>query len=233
MRRTWMFAIIALAGGTAIRAIGAERWSRLVRNLDRRSGLTTTWGTGLYGRVAPRLFAGLYARVADDVASVRHEGTVLDVGTGPGLLVIEIARRAPRLEVVGVDPSPDMLAAARLTVAAAGLTGRVRFERGEAAALPFADGSFDLAVSTLSLHHWERVPDALRELHRVLRPGGRLWLYDVRFAAYSVRELRALAVGTPFADQDVQRAPVRTGRLPVATVVRFALNRRPGQPDSR
>jgi ubiquinone/menaquinone biosynthesis C-methylase UbiE len=217
--------LLGLAVFLAAKLVGAERWARLARGLDRRSGLFTTWGAGPYSRIAPRLLRGFYRCVADDVVSGLSRGAVLDVGAGPGTLALEIARRQPSLEVVGVDISPEMLAIARANAQREGLDGRVRFETGDAARLPFADRSFDLVVSTLSLHHWPDLAASLRELHRVLRPGGRAWLYDVRALSHSAREFRAAAAETPFAGQSIERRPVHAGWLPVAPFVRFALTR--------
>jgi ubiquinone/menaquinone biosynthesis C-methylase UbiE len=67
----------------------------------------------------------------------------------------------------------------------------VSFTVGDVADLPFTDDSFDLIVSSMSQHHWIDVEGAIRSLRRVLGPGGRLWIYDVRFvlrrAARAVR----------------------------------------------
>ena len=58
---------------------------------------------------------------------------------------------------------------------------RVHFDSGNIAHLPYPDRSFDLVVSTISMHHWHELEQPLRELYRVLRPGGQLWIYDFRF----------------------------------------------------
>jgi ubiquinone/menaquinone biosynthesis C-methylase UbiE len=154
---------------------------------------------------------------------------VLDIGTGPGLLALEIARRGPDLDVVGLDIAPLMLDKARANARGAGLEDRVAFELGEAARLPFSDSSFDLVLSTLSLHHWSDLKAALTELYRVLRPGGRLWLYDMRGVSYSARELSSVFAHTPFGGTQLQESHLRAGRLPFALYKRFANRRNQGR----
>jgi ubiquinone/menaquinone biosynthesis C-methylase UbiE len=88
----------------------------------------------------------------------------LDLGTGTGQGAFAIARRFPHTQVVGVDLAEGMLAEARRKTPAE-LAERVRFESGDASALPFADGSFDVAA------HANMIP-FFDELERVLAPGG-------------------------------------------------------------
>jgi ubiquinone/menaquinone biosynthesis C-methylase UbiE len=76
--------------------------------------------------------------------------------------------------------------------------------------LPFADDSFDTVVTSYSMHHWDHPAEAVPELARVLRPGGRLYVYDFGFAPFDVltdtaRE-RGLFTGGP-----VRKAKIRTG----------------------
>lgn len=151
--------------------------------------------------------------------------TALDVGTGPGALAIEIAMRCGSCSVIGVDVAPEMLATAEDRARGAGVADRVAFRVADAAALPLADGSVDVAVSTLSLHHWRDVPAILRELHRVVRPGGHVLIYDLRFS-YSARQFASFVAQTPFAGGKVAYAPLRAGSLPFAAFTRFELARR-------
>ncbi|MBM0232580.1 class I SAM-dependent methyltransferase [Micromonospora sp. STR1_7] len=134
-----------------------------------------------YDRLSGRMLAGLYDRVARDVCAVAS-GPVLDVGTGPARLLRTVASRRPDLHLTGVDVSPQMVAVARQRVTEAGLTDRVTVDVADATALPYPDGSFAVVVSTLSLHHWPVPVAAVSELLRVLRPGGRLLIYDFRSA---------------------------------------------------
>lgn len=115
-------------------------------------------------------------------------GKAADLGCGPGLLVAELVRQAPGLHVTGVDLANEMLAQAEETARAAGLDERAAFKKGDVRRLPFPDGSLDLVVSTLSLHHWSDPPVVFDELARVLRPpdpergilGGAFVIFDLR-----------------------------------------------------
>lgn len=148
-----------------------------------------------YDRLASRVMAPVYAKAAAEAARLAPpDGTVLDAGTGPGRLVIELATRRPDLTVLGMDISPDMVTTARRNVEAAGVAGRTRIERADVADLPLPTGSIDLIISTASFHHWADVPGAARELRRVIRPGGHILIYDLRFAPW--RRLAA-AVDAP------------------------------------
>jgi ubiquinone/menaquinone biosynthesis C-methylase UbiE len=130
-----------------------------------------------YDRVAGRVASRIYRRVAADVAALALPAgaRVLDVGTGPGRLPRLLADTCPGLVVEGVDLSPEMVEHAR--AAAAGLP--VTYAVADVAHLPHADASVDVVVSSLSLHHWADREAGLREVARVLKPGGRAWIYDV------------------------------------------------------
>lgn len=172
-----------------------------------------------YDRLAGRAFGRLYARVAADVAGAGLEtgSRVLDVGTGPGRVPIAIAKAAPYLQVEGLDLLPEMIDHARRAATAAGVADRVTFTVGDVAALPYRDASFDLIVSSMSQHHWPDARAGLRELRRVLRPGGHLWIYDLRPA---LRRADA-AARDAFPAGPVRREPVRAGRFPISLVGRL------------
>lgn len=103
---------------------------------------------------------------------------VLEIGCGTGNVTVRAKRAAPGADVVGTDPDP--LALARAQRKARGLSG-IRFERAYAQQLPFADGEFDRALSSMMLHHLDEdvKAGAVAELHRVLRPGGQLHIVDI------------------------------------------------------
>ncbi len=102
---------------------------------------------------------------------------VLDIGTGTGVLAVEALHRWPSIEVVGVDPSSEMLDRAardadeRLELK---IRARLSFRTAFAAELPFPDAGFDLAMSSFVLQLVPSRKAALAEAHRVLRPGAEL-----------------------------------------------------------
>ena len=126
-----------------------------VRHLAHFNALFTGRGSRVYDVVMVRLTRRLYQRVIADVAALTlGEGKVLDVGTGPGTLVRDLARRLPGLQVYGIDLSEDMIGLARAHARREQLEERVHFERGDVAHLPYPYQSFDVVVSTISMHQW-------------------------------------------------------------------------------
>jgi SAM-dependent methyltransferase len=175
-----------------------------------------------YDQLASRFLHGLYARVAADVAAAGlHDGArVLDVGTGPGRVPLAIAQALPGLRVEGLDLSAEMIASARRNATDAGLDDKVRFTVGDVADLPHPDDTFDLIVSTMSQHHWPDAVAGLRELRRVVRPGGQIWIYDLRFA---LGRAEAAARGA-FPAPGLHRELLRTGRLPLRLIGRLTID---------
>jgi demethylmenaquinone methyltransferase/2-methoxy-6-polyprenyl-1,4-benzoquinol methylase len=96
---------------------------------------------------------------------------ILDVASGTAAVAIELARTY-RCDVVGLDQSPEMLAAGRQRIATAGLADQIRLVEGTAERLPFDDASFDALTFTYLLRYVEQPGQTLAELARVVRPGG-------------------------------------------------------------
>ena len=143
-----------------------------------------------------RLFLGsLFGPIAADAAAtaeatalaIAPDGArVLEVGCGPGHLSIRLARQHG-LDTTGLDLDPAMIERARANADRAGEGfGRLpparlpSFLVGDVASLPFPNGSFDLIVSTMSMHHWADPAAGLAEIARVLRPGARALVWDFR-----------------------------------------------------
>jgi ubiquinone/menaquinone biosynthesis C-methylase UbiE len=165
----------------------------------------------IYDVMSRRLLRGMYRRLAHDVAEVAPDGgAVLDVGTGPGVLLVELAARRPDLRLAGVDLSADMIAAATRNLRPFG--ERVSARVGDVTSLPFPDRSFDLIVSSLSLHHWDHPEAAVPELARVLSPGGRVHIYDFPFAPFD-KLADAARTSSVLEGRPPQRTPIRTGVL--------------------
>lgn len=169
-----------------------------------------------YDFAARRLLRRVYRRFAEDLADAAPEGgAVLDAGTGPGILLVELARLRPDLQLSGVDLSGDMVAAAARNLAEFGERASAR--HGDVTDLPFPADSFDIVVSSLSLHHWDHPEAAAPELVRVLRPGGRVYIYDVRRAPFD--ELTAGFPGNP----RPRLTPIRSWPPVLPQVVRYVV----------
>ena len=186
---------------------------------------------GTLGRLAGRVMAWENARANALVVDV------LGVGSGPGVAVAAALARAPRGFVAGVDRSPVMVGQARRRNRAAIRAGRAAIEHGDAAALPFPAGRFTRALSVNASQHWHDVPAGVRELHRVLRPGGRVAIAlraqrdagarDPHAHGADDTDIRALTALLHEAGFDaVERRTDDLGRETLVTL----LARRPGEP---
>ena len=173
-----------------------------------------------YDHYTVRIFRGIHRRVAEDVAEAAPEGgTVLDAGCGTGRLAAQIARLRPDLRVQGVDLEPGMVEVAARRAEQEDLSGRVQFTVADLADLPLPAGSVDLVVSTASMHHWADPGAVIASLDRVLRPDGRMWIYDFRpIPAGRVRSASRKL------NRRVDRTLIRTGRFPAALFQRLAVD---------
>jgi ubiquinone/menaquinone biosynthesis C-methylase UbiE len=118
-------------------------------------------------------------------ASIVHQPeSVLDVGCGTGRLLRRAYRYWPEAQLIGVDPAQGMIEKAKL------LTPNATFFTAMAESLPLQDNSVDLAISTTSFHHWQDQSAGIREVARVLRPGGYFILVDASFPDWLVGAFR-------------------------------------------
>jgi demethylmenaquinone methyltransferase / 2-methoxy-6-polyprenyl-1,4-benzoquinol methylase len=143
------------------------------------------------------------------VSRIPAEATrVLDVASGTAAVSIELARAAPSRTIVGVDQSAEMLAAGRARVQRAGLAARIELREGRAEVLPFADGEFDALTVTYLLRYVEDPAATLRELARVVRPGGTIAMQEFGVPSGIWRPLWELyvRVGLPLAGAAVSPA---------------------------
>lgn len=110
-----------------------------------------------------------------EVADPRPDRRALDIATGGGHTALALAPRVR--EIVVTDITPEMLAVARAHLESKGVKNAL-YREADACALPFPDGSFDLVTCRIAPHHFPDVVAFVREMHRVLRPGGRAVLID-------------------------------------------------------
>ena len=144
----------------------ADTFARVADGYDRLNrilslGLDVTWRR----RALALLASGLPAEGRTDI---------LDLATGTADFAIAAARRFPKARVTGLDITPAMLELGARKVADEGLAGRIRLLAGDAAALPFADGTFDAALCAFGFRNFPDIPSSLSEAARILRDGGQL-----------------------------------------------------------
>ena len=154
-----------------------------------RAELAPLGSGAMFDRIAPRydfvnrvLSLGLDQRWRRRVVrslALGQRANVLDVATGTGDLAIELANAVPAGKVIGLDPSANMLAVATLKLAKRGLDSRVSLIEGDAQALPQANCEIDAATIAFGIRNVPDRPRALRELARVVRPGGTIAILEL------------------------------------------------------
>ncbi len=123
-----------------------------------------------------------YKAFLANLQSLDIKGKYLEVGAGPGVLTVEIARIYPEVEITALELLPDMVTVGREYVAENKLDNRIKFVVGDVEDEKFIHslGEFDLVYSTYSLHHWTHPDKAVVNLYSAVNKGGMLYIYDLR-----------------------------------------------------
>jgi ubiquinone/menaquinone biosynthesis C-methylase UbiE len=126
-----------------------------------------------FDRLTERFNGPLAARILE-LAGLQPSDHVLDVGTGTGLVALRAGALAQNGRVIGIDHSAGMLEQGSAKARQSGLGDAVIFRQMDAEQLEFPDRSFDVVLSLYALFHFPNLRAAVKEMHRVLRPGGRV-----------------------------------------------------------
>jgi len=132
----------------------------------------------MWAKISSRVMYAPFARkIVECVGPLEAGATIVDLGTGSGVLSLELGKLWPQARIIGVDLSADMLRIARKNAAEAGVSN---FETrlGRAEEIPLESNSANLVVSQSSFHEWEDQQKGLSEVFRILQSGGRLILKD-------------------------------------------------------
>jgi SAM-dependent methyltransferase len=226
-RNRWLMPALVAGAALAYAGYRQRHLGRILENLHRYSAPSAT----LYDALATPVLDGFFTRLAAELAELAPKAQLLEVGSGPGRLAAKLAERAPAVWVKGVDIAPEMVERATALAAKSGVADRVTFQVGDVTSLPFPDASFDLVVSTFSLHHWPDPAKGLAEIYRVLLPGGVARIYDVanwirRFEQRGPG-MAELARDSPFGDRGAFTHSITTRLGPIPLVYRAELRREP------
>ena len=137
-------------------------------------------GSVLYNALSSSaIFMKHYELAAEDILSHCSQGTLLDIGTGPARLLLKLHQQSPGMRLVGIDSSAAMVTQAKQNVVEAGLSEFIEVKEGSASHIPFPDRTFDIVVSTVSMHHWKQPEACLNEIYRVLKDNSYALIYDI------------------------------------------------------
>lgn len=142
--------------------------SRTAAQLRRPSG----WLSHIVGRKMNESNASMYDFLLRSV-DFTTASTALEIGFGNGKLFDRVLRAAPQIRLRGLDYSTDMVRQARRNMRAAVRAGHLILEAGSSDRMPYPDGSFDIVYCINVVYFWDQPAAHLREIRRVLRPGGR------------------------------------------------------------
>jgi len=149
--------------------------AKFIKDMQVRLESIPSVGAVLYNAFVKRILSKSELEIAQSIVQRKNKGVLIDIGSGTGFLSIEIAKRAPKLTIYGIDLSVKM-------VEIASGNGRefknVTFKVANAIQLPFKDNSVDFIVSTGSFHHWQQPFKVFNEIYRVLKGNAEVWIYD-------------------------------------------------------
>lgn len=120
-----------------------------------------------------------YRRLAEKVVSLFEGGKLLEIGPGPAYVSIEIAKRLPKVEIIGLEISDTMIEIAKKNAKEHEVSEKITLKKGDASKMPLEDSEFDFVITSGSLHHWKKPTQVVNEIYRVLRPGCRALVSDL------------------------------------------------------
>jgi ubiquinone/menaquinone biosynthesis C-methylase UbiE len=151
-----------------------------VRIKETDSGITGEFETEAYDMMMRSLRDKGWLETNYLIKSDITSGLALEIGPGPGYLGLEWLKHTENTRLNGMDISNDMLNLARKNAEEYGLSHRTEYFQGNASSLPFMDNYFDAAFTNGSLHEWEHPDKIMNEIFRVLKPGGKYVITDLR-----------------------------------------------------
>jgi ubiquinone/menaquinone biosynthesis C-methylase UbiE len=150
------------------------------RIVETDSGIEGEATVAIYDTMQRKLRDRGWIETNDIIRSGITEGLALEIGPGPGYLGLEWLKNTEGTKLKGLDISADMIAVAERNAKEYGLTSRVEYVRSNGNKMPFADSMFDAVFTNGSLHEWADPKNTMNEIWRVLKPGGGIFISDLR-----------------------------------------------------
>jgi len=150
------------------------------RIIETDEGIQGDFNVQIYDQMQRRLRDKGWIETKDIIKSGITSGLALEVGPGPGYLGLEWLRLTQDTWLKGLDISPDMIKIAEKNAAEYGLSDRVEYVLSSGEKIPFEENSFDAVFTNGSLHEWSEPKKTFDEVWRVLKPGGRIFISDLR-----------------------------------------------------
>jgi ubiquinone/menaquinone biosynthesis C-methylase UbiE len=149
--------------------------AKIIRDIQVKFEAIPTPGAIVYNALVKIILSKPELRIAQEIVQKIDKGILIDIGSGTGFLSIEIAKRAPKLNIYGIDLSRKMV-----DIASGNAKGfqNVKFKLANAINLPFETNSVDFITSTGSFHHWKQPFKVFNECYRILKPSSEAWIYD-------------------------------------------------------
>ena len=198
------------------------------RVMETNEGIQDALDVRVFDRFAQGMRDKGWNNVDTIIAAGIQAGDVLEIGPGPGYVGLEWLKACPEGRLTALEISREMIAMATKNAAEYGFSARVRYVEGNALDMEFPEASFDAIFSNGSLHEWEDPARVFGQIARVLKPGGRVCVADMRrdvnpllariicastkpkeirpgfwtslHAAYTKPELEAILLGVPLVD---------------------------------
>jgi ubiquinone/menaquinone biosynthesis C-methylase UbiE len=150
------------------------------RSVETNQGIQRDFNVQIYDQMQRRLRDKDWIETKDIIKSGINSGLALEVGPGPGYLGLEWLKLTQDTMLKGLDMSPDMIKIAEMNAKEYGLSDRAEYVLSSGEKIPFEQKTFDAVFTNGSLHEWSAPQKTFNEFWRILKPGGRIFISDLR-----------------------------------------------------